>query len=340
MTTVPTIFESQTFPIKVKLAGGERVMDRVHLMGRDEWLAIHAAIAAGRPLLVRGEPGIGKSQMARAAARLLGRVFIKHVIDSRSESRDLLYHYDAVRRLADAQVVGALGESGEAKWQEVQARLDLSRYVQPGPLWWAFDWDNARQQAEKSNSQPPPQPDGGAWQQGAVLLLDEIDKAESELPNGLLEALGNRSFTPLGQNQPVSAGDSLPLVIITTNEERALPDAFMRRCLVLRLGLPGSDGELKSFLVARGEAHFNSETSQLAPKVLQKAAELLARHRRDALKVQVTPLPGQAEYLDLLRAVLGLSSESEQQLELLEQVGEFTLKKNMAWDGSSTASHH
>ncbi|MBF0183172.1 MAG: MoxR family ATPase [Magnetococcales bacterium] len=331
--------EEMSLPLRVELAGAQRVMDRVHLMGRGEMLAVNAAIAAGRPLLVRGEPGIGKSQMARAAAKLLGRVFVKHVIDSRSESRDLLYHYDAVRRLADAQVVGALGESGEAKWQEVQARLDLSRYVQPGPLWWAFDWQNALLQAEKSNSQPPPQPDGGDWQKGAVLLLDEIDKAETELPNGLLEALGNRSFTPLGQSLPVSAGDSLPLVIITTNEERALPDAFMRRCLVLRLGLPGSDGELKNFLIARGEAHFNSASSSIAQDVLQEAAELLARHRRESLKAQVTPLPGQAEYLDLLRAVLGLSSESKGQLALLKQVGEFTLKKNMAWDASAMGSH-
>ena len=114
------------------------------------------AFAAKRPLLVRGEPGMGKSQLARAVAQKLGRPLVSFVVDSRTESRDLLWSYDAVRRLADAQLLGTLSrfqhqsdqqDGGAAvpdparkarKWLDEE--LDVAKYVSPGPLWWAFHW--------------------------------------------------------------------------------------------------------------------------------------------------------------------------------------------------------
>ncbi|MBF0399828.1 MAG: AAA family ATPase [Magnetococcales bacterium] len=310
-----------TSHLRVDFAGNSGLADQVHLLGATEIHAINAAIAAGRPLLVRGEPGTGKSQLARAAAKELGRVFISHVIDSRTESRDLMWSFDAVMRLANAQLAGSLQQDTQQARQE----LAVENYLQPGPLWWAFDWADAESQAERVQVSLPPQPDGGVWQNGSVLLLDEIDKAESETPNGLLEALGARQFTPLGRSGPVCVQGGLPLVVITTNEERALPDAFLRRCLVLRLSLPTGEQELSELLMQRGKAHFPEASEEL----LRKAAEMLFQDRHAALEAQVTPRPGQAEYLDLLRAVLSLERTKAKQLALLEVVAQYTLRKHV-----------
>lgn len=146
--------------------------------------AIDAALAAQRPLLVRGEPGIGKSQLVRAAARHLGRVSLSRVVDARTESTDLLWHYDAVARLADAQLAGALGAKEPAG--RVRRRLAVGHYLRPGPLWWAFDWTDAARQAKAlCQGEPPQDPDPNAPlppdpARGSVVLVDEIDKADSE----------------------------------------------------------------------------------------------------------------------------------------------------------------
>ncbi|WP_130471825.1 AAA family ATPase [Candidatus Magnetaquicoccus inordinatus] len=307
--------------LQVDLSGESGPADRVHLLSLREIHAVNAAIAAGRPLLVRGEPGTGKSQLARAVAKILNRVFISQVIDSRTESRDLLWNFDAVMRLANAQLAGALHQDSQQARQE----LAVENYLHPGPLWWAFDWADAERQAKRVQQEPPPQPDGGVAQNGSVLLLDEIDKAESETPNGLLEALGARQFTPLGRSKPVCVQGILPLLVITTNEERALPDAFLRRCLVLCLNLPSDEQELIALLMQRGKAHFPTATEEL----LRKAAEMLFRDRHAALEAQVTPRPGQAEYLDLLRAVLTLERTKAKQLAMLEVVAPYTLRKHV-----------
>lgn len=293
--------------------------DRVHLLQAQEIHAINAAIAAGRPLLVRGEPGVGKSQLARAAAKALGRAFIKHVIDSHTESRDLMWTFDAVKRLAEAQLAGAL----RADIESARAELAVEKFLLPGPLWWAFNWDEAEKQAKLAKGASPAHPDGGDWRKGTVLLLDEIDKAEVEVPNGLLDALGAREFMPAGRNCAVHAKGVPPLVVITTNEERVLPDAFLRRCLILHLGLPTDDKALQAFLAARGKAHF----PDAAPKLRQAAAEMLVADRSAAIKDQVRPYPGQAEYLDLLRAVLGLADTVREQMKLLDVVRTYTLRK-------------
>lgn len=303
----------------VELKGESTQDDRIHLLQVREIHAINAALAAGRPLLVRGEPGVGKSQLARAAAKALGRVFVKHVIDSHTESRDLMWTFDAVKRLAEAQLAGALRDD------RVQAREDLAvnRFLSPGPLWWSLNWETAKAQAKSVGAECPAQPDGGDWKNGTVLLLDEIDKAETEVPNGLLEVLGAREFTPLAYSEPVRADGAAPLVIITTNEERVLPDAFLRRCLVLQLALPEGQQELIAFLIARGRAHF----PQANTKLLREAAEMLYADRESAIKEQVRPFPGQAEYLDLLRAVLGLSEKYRDQKKMLSMIREYTLRK-------------
>lgn len=313
--------------------------ERVHVFSQTEIDAVNAALGAGRPLLVRGEPGVGKTQLAEAAAKCLGRVLLPFVVDAASESRDLLWQLDAVQRLADAQLLGAAGalsllkkkgnDQGEDQGMEIEGLLDATRevlaskrYLHPGPLWWAFNWEDASSQATLAKLAPPAVQAPGS---GCVVLIDEIDKAESDLPNGLLEALGARSFRPQGRTAPVTAKDEQPLVIITTNEERTLPDAFVRRCLVLHLRLPDEDREtLIEYLIGRGKAHFEDADR----KVLQKAASMIAEDRAKADANQWLPLPGQAEYLDLVRAVLALERSAEAQLQRLGALGRFVLEKH------------
>ena len=149
----------------VRFEGDGDLADRVHLLGVDEIDAVNAAIAAGRPLLVRGDPGTGKSQLARAAAKALGRALVQYVVDSHTELRDLLWRFDAVQRLADAQLAGSLNKRGAT-------RLEVRNYLHPGPLWWVFDWADAQRQADRVGADPPAQPDGRAGRQSAVPLLE------------------------------------------------------------------------------------------------------------------------------------------------------------------------
>lgn len=296
--------------------------EQAHLFDADSVRAINAALAARRPLLVRGEPGIGKSQLARAAAKLLKRPYLQFVVDARTESRDLLWHYDAVARLAEAQLSGAL----KGRERGVRRRLAVRNFVHPGPLWWAFDWiDASRQAAELGEHPVPTEPDANPAN-GAVLLIDEIDKAESDLPNGLLEALGLGEFTPLGRKQPVAAAGVQPLVVITTNEERALPDAFLRRCLVLRLSLPKARREFRRLLFQRACAHF----PESHPRVILKALAPLMELRVPRTGAPAPPpLPGQAEYLDLLRAVLALApGDPAAQRAAVGEITRYTLHKH------------
>jgi MoxR-like ATPase len=307
--------------ITLEARGG--VADQVHVFEERQIRAVNAALAAGRPLLVRGEPGTGKSQLARAAAKALGRAYMPFVVDSQTESRDLLWQIDGLARLGEAQIAGSFaGETRDA----LRDRLDVTRFLRPGPLWWAFDWDDAKAQASRSDTPLPPGTSDAEAANGLVLLLDEIDKAESEVPNGLLEALGSGEITPPGRrDHPVLARPPFPLVMITTNEERVLPDAFLRRCLVLKLKLPDDDEELKKLLVARGKAHFPDESDG----VLAKAAELLVRDRQEAKDAQLRPWPGQAEYLDLLRAVLNrYPGDPTRQGTALDELAEYALRKN------------
>lgn len=268
---------------------------------------INTAIACNRPLLLTGEPGVGKTQLARAAAKVLKRVFVRYTVDAKTEPRDLLWRFDAVARLADAQI----GTDKED--------LEVANYIRPGPLWWGVNWGSAKQHAENKE---PVQKDDGHPDNGAVVLIDEIDKAEIDVPNGLLEVLGDGCFQPEGIPQPVRAEGINPLVIITSNRERTLPDAFIRRCVVYRLEMPSDSNKLKNWLIDRGRAH-----SDLDDKTLEQTADLFVSDREEAVKKRHRYLPGQAEYLDLLRVIEELAGEQYSADELIKKVSPYILLK-------------
>ncbi|MFZ1425477.1 MAG: MoxR family ATPase [Geminicoccaceae bacterium] len=296
--------------------------DQIHLVRAADNDAIEAALASRRPLLVRGEPGVGKSQLALAAALDLERAFVRRVVDASTEPRDLLWEEDAVARLGDAQLIGAVGNAGEAA--KLRRHLEPAHYVLPGPLWWALNWDRAATKANDSGVAPPPQAAGCDPKNGVVVLIDEIDKADAEVPNGLLEVLGNRSFQPHGLPERIEPGKEWPLIVLTTNEERSLPAAFVRRCVLHVIELP-SDEELEPFLIARGQAHF----PHTDPAVLAEAARQLVVDRRAARTQRHFPLPGQAEYIDLVRAIITLAPDNvAEQHRLLSRLSKLFLQKH------------
>jgi MoxR-like ATPase len=167
-------------------------------------VAVNAAIALERPLLVKGEPGTGKTMLALEVARALGMPIIEWHIKSTTKAHQGLYEYDAVARLRDGQ----LGEE--------RAR-DIRNYIKKGKLWEAFT--------------APVRP---------VLLIDEIDKADIEFPNDLLRELDRREFYVHETRQLVRATHR-PLIIITSNNEKELPDAFLRRCFFHYIRFPDRD---------------------------------------------------------------------------------------------------
>lgn len=301
--------------------------DSVHHFDRASALAVHAALAAGRPLLVRGEPGTGKSQLARAVAARLGRMFVSDVVHARTEAQALMWRYDTVARLGEAQALGA----SNLDPAEVRSLLANERYISPGPLWWAFDYASALRQynlAGKPGGIPPLPP---AWKpgHGAVLLIDEIDKAESDVPNALLEALANGAFPVPWQDQAVkSTTENPPLVVITSNDERELPVAFVRRCLVLNLTLPANEDEFIALLAKRAALHFGETMFERSATDLYRKAASMLWVDREAARVASVPLPGQAEYLDLLRALRELCPNGDQALVWLEDLRGFTLGKH------------
>ncbi|MGH8131077.1 MAG: AAA family ATPase [Steroidobacteraceae bacterium] len=164
-------------------------------------LAVNAAITLGRPLLVKGEPGTGKTQLAQEVARALDKPLFEWHIKSTSKSQQGLYEYDAVSRLRDSQ----LGD---------ERVKDIANYIVPGMLWRAFE--SERQ---------------------AVLLIDEIDKADIEFPNDLLRELDRMEFY-VYETQALVRARQRPVVFITSNNEKELPDAFLRRCFFHYIRFP------------------------------------------------------------------------------------------------------
>lgn len=159
----------------------------------DLLIAVNASVALSRPLLVKGEPGTGKTVLAEEVAKSLGkRLFTWHVKSS-TKAQHGLYEYDAVARLRDSQL-------GDPKVE------DIRNYIVPGKLWEAFEHDG-----------------------GAVLLIDEIDKADIEFPNDLLQELDRMEFY-VHETKETIVARTRPIVIITSNNEKELPDAFLRRC--------------------------------------------------------------------------------------------------------------
>lgn len=287
--------------------------DAVHCFNPKQVHALIAALAANRPLLVRGEPGVGKSQLARAAAAVLGRRFVPAVVQPDSEYADLLWSVDHTRRLADAQLAGHTGKADRLEKME--------NYVGPGPLWWAFAWQGAKNQFDLCPHNYCPPEDKSApdpVESGVVLLIDEIDKADISLANGLLEVLGNSAFALPLLNKTVEPVGRPPLVVITSNDIRELPPALVRRCVILEMNLPES---LHEYFVEIGSAHFPAFTS----KVLAEAARQILEDRQACKEL---PKTGLAEYLDLLRALHGTAEDETAQLNWLERLGGYFLKSH------------
>ncbi len=308
----------------------------VHVFDNRTANALTAAWLSERPLLVRGDPGTGKSQLARAAAVALGWQLVSEVVSAHTEIQDLWYRFDAVSRLGQAQLLSAAGQQFTPETLKIE--LDPRKFLSPGALWWAYDWNTAQKYYAASDFRlyhpNPANEQDTALPRGVVLLIDEIDKADADLPNSLLETLDNARFRIPWVNESIgyseNAKDAIrPLVIITTNEDRQLPAAFVRRCLVLNLELPEKETALVDYLVRRGGEHFSDQQDQLlfSRKVMETAARQLFQDRQEAATLGFKP-PGQAEYLDMLRVLARLKLDEAQQLKKLEQIQDFALKKH------------
>ncbi|VAW05316.1 ATPase associated with various cellular activities, AAA_5 [hydrothermal vent metagenome] len=170
----------------------------------DLMIAVNAAITLERPLLIKGEPGTGKTVLAHEVAKALGKDLLEWHIKSTTKAQQGLYEYDAVSRLRDSQL-------GDEKVH------DIKNYINKGKLWEAFT-------AEES----------------PILLIDEVDKADIEFPNDLLQELDRMEFNVYETGETIRAVNR-PLVIITSNNEKDLPDAFLRRCFFHYIKFPDKD---------------------------------------------------------------------------------------------------
>jgi len=279
------------------------------------------ALATHRPLLVRGVPGTGKTQLARAIAQVLGRALVPRVVDAQTETLDLLWTFDAVSRLGRAQV---LGTQQGLDLDAVTKLLDPGDFVKPGPLWWGFDWSGAEAQARRSHAVLPKPPDGWSLEKGVVVLVDEIDKADVSVPNALLDAFGQGRFHVDGVGFVGMNHAHPPLVVITTNEERVLPDAFLRRCVVRQILVPDADTDFEAWLVRRGLVHREERDRP----VLEMAARLVRAARNKVRERNLCP-PGGAEYIDLLDAVARLApGDIDAQRTTLDRLAPYVLDKH------------
>ncbi|MBX2857570.1 MAG: MoxR family ATPase [Cellvibrionaceae bacterium] len=279
----------------------------VHRFDAKQINALIAALASKRPLLVRGEPGVGKSQLAHAAAELLQRGFVPYVVQPDSEYSDLLWSVDYTRRLSDAQLAANDAEAATKVKQ-------LENYIGPGPLWWAFNWADAETHNSKCshNYCPPQDPEGpNPKEEGIVLLIDEIDKADISLANGLLEVLGNKAFAIPPLDKTLCPEGKAPLVVLTSNDIRELPAALLRRCVVLELTLPD---KLAEHFIAIGEQHFPT----MDKEVLQLVVEQILQDRNNCREF---PKTGLAEFIDLLGALSQVANTKEGQISWLNKLG-------------------
>ena len=285
----------------------------VHHFDRQQAIAILAARAVKRPLLIRGEPGCGKTQIARAAAQLMRMPLATLVVNERTETEDLFWRYDALRRLSDANDPKA-------------GVKDEKAYLSAGPLWWALDHKSAMAYRGTHGSEPY-LGEGASYDNGVLLLIDEIDKADRSVPNSLLEALGNYSFEVpyIGKRITCQDLDRAPLIIITTNEEQELPPAFVRRCLVLDIEL--KDEDFVDTLSARGRALFPEGFDDEG--IYRTVAEQLLEKRKALRNAGETRLPGQAEYLDHLEAVLAMKQyePDRQEKDFVDELARLTYRK-------------
>ena len=221
----------------------------------DLTMAVNAAVTLGRPLLVKGEPGTGKTQLAQEVARALNRPFLDWAIKSTTKAQHGLYEYDAVSRLRDSQL-------GDSKVK------DIAKYIIKGKLWECFE----------SDQQP-------------VLLIDEIDKADIEFPNDLLRELDQMEFYVYETKQTIKA-KRRPIIIITSNNEKELPDAFLRRCFFHYIRFPDKDTMQKIV-----DVHF----PELKKNLVKEAMEVFFGLRElPGLKKK----PSTSELLDWLKLLM------------------------------------
>src|SRR2546421_1646689 len=218
-------------------------------------LAVNAALALERPLLVKGEPGTGKTLLAETVAEALGRPLFEWHIKSTTKAQQGLYEYDAVSRLRDSQ----LGDGRVA---------DIANYIKHGVLWEAFE------------SETP-----------AVVLIDEIHKADIEFPNDLLRELDRMEFYVYETRRTIVARHR-PLVVITSNNEKELPDAFLRRCFFHYIQFPDRDTMTRII-----DVHFPSLKKTLLKEALDVFFEL-----RDVPGLKKKP--STSELLDWLKLLL------------------------------------
>ena len=228
----------------------------------DLTIAVNAAVTLERPLLVKGEPGTGKTELAKQVARSLGLRLIEWNIKSTTRAQQGLYEYDAVSRLRDSQL-------GEDRVH------DVSNYIKKGKLWEAFEAD------EK-----------------VVLLIDEIDKADIEFPNDLLQELDKMEFFVYETGETIQARHR-PVVIITSNNEKELPDAFLRRCFFHYIQFPDMD-TLKAIV----EVHHPGIKQSLLTTALTQFFEI---RDQQGLKKK----PSTSEVLDWLKLLLAEDMDAE-----------------------------
>ena len=226
-----------------------------YVASEDLAIAVNAAVTLQRPLLVKGEPGTGKTELARQVAGALGMPLIEWHVKSTTKAQQGLYEYDAVSRLRDSQL-------GDARVHEVR------NYIRKGKLWQAFEAEGR-----------------------VVLLIDEIDKADIEFPNDLLQELDRMEFHVYETGETVTARHR-PVVIITSNNEKELPDAFLRRCFFHYIRFP--DAEVLAAIV---RVHFPDIKDQLLSAALTQFYEI---REVPGLKKK----PSTSEVLDWLRLLL------------------------------------
>ncbi|WP_306116349.1 MULTISPECIES: MoxR family ATPase [unclassified Roseovarius] len=228
----------------------------------DLTIAVNAAVTLERPLLVKGEPGTGKTELAKQVAQSLGLEMLEWNIKSTTKAQQGLYEYDAVSRLRDSQ----LGE---------ERVHDVSNYIRKGKLWQAFEAESK-----------------------VVLLIDEIDKADIEFPNDLLQELDKMEFHVYETGQTIRAKNR-PVVIITSNNEKELPDAFLRRCFFHYIRFPDMDTMRKIV-----EVHHPGLKDALLTTALTQFYEI---REQTGLKKK----PSTSEVLDWLKLILAEDLDAE-----------------------------
>ena len=226
-----------------------------YISTKDLTIAVNAAITLERPLLVKGEPGTGKTELAKQVAKSLDLKIFEWSVKSTTKAQQGLYEYDAVSRLRDSQI----GDKNVS---------NIKKYIKKGKIWNAFE------SAQKS-----------------VLLIDEIDKADVEFPNDLLQELDKMEFFVYETGEIIKSKNR-PIVIITSNNEKELPDAFLRRCFFHYIQFPDQETLIKIINV-----HFPKIKKIILDRALQRFFEI---RETPGLKKK----PSTSEVLDWLKLLL------------------------------------